>query len=297
MAIGLKRLSKLVQAPPLRSRFLGRNTPPMKITLSHSLLAVTTFAVLAVPSAAPAAVVFADDYSEANGTAINGKLPDVGAVYSVTEGAANDVNNGGVAGAGLSVLNGQYISDGAKRVVFADFNSGLAMLGVSTPLLTAVIDGNFFRNTPPETRLGGLSLFTGATERFFIGDRSGALTDYGVEFSGGGTGAIVAGRNGPQVTTFTYNFNTGDVNLYDGATATGTPLLTMPGATSGPGGGSGAGYAIDRIRFINDGGGDISFNSLSFDIGVVPEPSSALLVGVGLVGLLGRRRPRPGSRA
>lgn len=58
------------------------------------------------------------------------------------------------------------------------------------------------------------------------------------------------------------------------------------------GGDSGAGYSIYRIRFINDGGGDISFNSLSSDIGVVPEPSSALRVGAGLAGLLSRRRAR-----
>ncbi len=264
----------------------------MKSTLSLSLLAIPSLALLAMPAASVGAVVFADDFSEVNGVAINGKLPDVGGAYTVTEGAANDVNNGGVAGAGLSVLNGQYISDGAKRVVFANFNTAVGMLGVSTPILTAVIDGNFFRNTPPDTRLGGVSLFTGDTERIFIGDRSGALTDYGVEYSGGGTGAIVAGRNGPQLTTFTYNFNTGDVNLYEGNLALGVPLLSLPGATSGPGGGSGAGYAIDRIRFINDGGGDISFNSLSFDIGVVPEPSSAILVGLSLMGLLSGFRVR-----
>ncbi|MDB6071677.1 MAG: hypothetical protein JWL81_2848, partial [Verrucomicrobiales bacterium] len=161
----------------------------MKLSLP---LTASLLVALQLPAAVQAAVVFSDDYSEANGTPINGKLPDVGGAYQVTEGAANDVNNGGVAGAGLSVLNGQYISDGAKRVVFGDFNNAIATLGAATPLLTAVIDGNFFRNAPPETRLGGLSLFIGATEAFFIGDRSGAITDFGVEVSGGGVGSTIA---------------------------------------------------------------------------------------------------------
>jgi hypothetical protein len=258
---------------------------------STLLKAPLLLAFTCLSSPLQAAVVFSDDYSEPNGTAINFKMPDVGGAYSVTEGAANDVNNGGVAGAGLSVLNGQYISDGAKRVVFADFNNVIATLGSATPLLTAVIDGNFFRNLPPDTRLGGLSLFIGATEAFFIGDRSGAITDFGVEFSGGGTGATIAGRNGPLVSTFTYNYNTGDVFVYNGPTASGAPLLSLPGATSGPGGGSGAGLAINRIRFLNDGGGDISFNSLSFDISAIPEPTSHLLLGgTAALGLLKRRR-------
>lgn len=264
----------------------------MKPSFYFPRFKLAVLALLAAPSLTSAAVVFSDDFSEANGTAIHLKSPDTGSMYNVTEGAGNDVANGGVVGAGLSVLNGAYVSDGAKRVVFADFNSAAGILGVSTPLLTAVIDGNFFRNNPPDSRLGGLSLFSGTTERFFIGDRSGAITNYGVEVSGGGSGSTVTGRTGPSVTTFTYNFITGDVNLYDGATASGAPLLTLSGANSGAGGTSTAGYAIDRIRFLNDNGGDISFNSLSFDVGVIPEPSSFLLAGAGLAGLLVRRRKR-----
>lgn len=210
--------------------------------------------------------VFSDDFNEADGTLLNGKSPDIGTAYNVLEGAA-----------GLTVTGGQYNTTGAKRVVFANFSAAPSAL---LPQFYATVDVTLISHNGG---VSGFSFYDGpgdGDERFFFGDRSGVTTTWGLERSGGGPSGDAAGYSGPHVVTFAYNFNTGVTELYDGPTATGTPLVGFTTTT---------GLALNRFRGLNDGGGDYAVSN--FVATAVPEAgaSALLLTAAGTV-LLRRRR-------
>ncbi len=228
---------------------------PFVIPGSTPLLSGVIVGLFATSLTSRATVVFSDDFSEAEGTPIQAKFPDIGTAYDVQ--AGNDPS--------LDVQNGQYISDGAKREVYAGF-SGTALSAVN-PILTVVISGNFQRNGGSTPTVGGLSLYQDGNEKVYIGDRYTDGANWGVEFSGQNQAAESLNFAGQQTATFVYNFNTGASALYSGPAASGTPLLNFPANAAV------AGYSPNRIRLLSDLGGDISIDSISVDVGNVALPA------------------------
>src|SRR6478752_2145165 len=107
---------------------------------------------------ARAAVLFADDFSEADGTVLKGKTPDTGISWEQTGGA--DVTlQGGVAS-----------TVGAARVVFGNFTGAPSQ---AEPILTVTFDATLISHNGG---YAGVSLFAGADEKIFIGDLSGETT-------------------------------------------------------------------------------------------------------------------------
>ena len=133
-----------------------------------------------------------------------------------------------------------------------------------------------------------------------IGEPSNPFGSVGVVFSSGGVEALAvtisAGAPAYVLTDSGGSFSTGFPSTFDGLninvaiTASGEYDLNLGGA-SFAGTLANSTSSIDTIRVFNfsaGGGGDrnVFFNNLT----VVPEPSSALLGSIALLGLLRRRR-------
>ncbi|XAL99117.1 PEP-CTERM sorting domain-containing protein [Phycisphaeraceae bacterium D3-23] len=219
------------------------------------LTALTAAALFA--GSANAALVFADDFSEADGTLIDGKAADVGGPWSETGGA--------------QITGGIMDTTGGARTGFADFTNALGAGEVLTLTVDAAeASGNFFNG------FAGVSLFIGGSERIFVGHpfNSGS---WGVD------GGAIGGPNTTGNTTedntavFTYVYDTGawTFSLSSGENLSGTAA---------------ANEAYDRLRFANGDNGDLAIDALSVDISNVPEPGSLALLGLGGLMIARRRR-------
>lgn len=221
-------------------------------------------AVLAPAHAASAAQVFSDNLSEANGTVLNGKAPDVGGNWSQT------------VGANVTIQGNAIETQGERRVIIAPFTSALATNQVLTVTVNSLESGgNMFSGGQ-----AGYSLFAGATtERGFFGDvNDGTVWTLAQTFAGGAGKAASTDATETRVATYTYNFNTGAATLsLSGLGQVASATLT-------------AGAAIDRIQIENNGGGDLKFGTITADISPIPEPASLSLLGVAALGLFARRR-------
>lgn len=214
---------------------------------------ICTFALLAAAlCSAPsthAATLFSDDFSEANGTGLDGKLPDVGgAPWDQTVGGALSVDSGS---------GGRINTAGGARVAFGFFTGSLD--AGEKLVLDFDLDniGNFHSGG-----FAGLSLFEGGTERIFVGD-GGAATTWVVSESGVGTDTSGIARSNTNG-RFTYDFDSGNYSL----------SLDGDGAVTGQ---IAAGISPDRIRFANNGGGDIIINSIdAFDSSNVRTPEGVV---------------------
>ncbi|MCO6047070.1 hypothetical protein NG895_24495 [Aeoliella sp. ICT_H6.2] len=232
------------------------------IALSRYFYSLVAVGLIATALPASAALVAADDFDDADGTLLDGKAPDVGANWRVTQG-----------GGDLDVQGGVLDTTGAGRTGFLDFAGGKALGAgelLTMRLTTQDPSGsNFFSGG-----YAGFSFFEGsdASEVMFIGDTGGG------EFWGldqtlvGGT--TLSTNNDPDATAvFTYSFDSGAY------------ALTIDGAVELSGTGT-ANLAVDRFRFVNGGGGDLIMDSLAVDISTeVPEPASVVTVVLAFTGL------------
>ncbi|MBB5351662.1 hypothetical protein HNR46_001901 [Haloferula luteola] len=213
--------------------------------------------LLSAASVAPlhAATVFADDFSETDGTEISGKAPDVGSAWT---------------GTAPTIVAGTYDSTGAGRGTFGNFTVALGAGQVLTLTYDSMVPngGAFFT-----TGWAGVSLYAGGSERLFTGD-SGVDTIWSVDQ------AAVLGLNlsspgdSTEITSVTlqYYYDTGAwaFSTTSGVNLSGTGL---------------AFEAFDQIRIANGSGGDIRIDNLNVDISAVPEPSASLFAGLSVLGL------------
>jgi len=224
-----------------------------------SLVPLIALAALAAP-VCRAAVVFADDFSEADGTAIVTKLPDVGQAWT---------------GSGPNIVGGTYDSSGAGRATYGKFTTvlGAGQALTMTYDVLPVGGNNFFSGGGG---YAGVSLYVAGSEQAFTGDL-GNNTFWGVDQAAVGGGHVSTDATLPATATFNYNYDSGAWSF----TTTSGVNLSGIGA---------AGKAFDEVRIANGQGGDIHLDNLSISINAVPETSSLALLGLGGFAFLRRRR-------
>lgn len=204
------------------------------------------------------AIVFSEDFSEADGTAIIGKNPDVGQEWT---------------GGAPLIDGGSFHNPGGSAAAHAYFTSALGAGQVLTLTYETlpVSGGDFFG-----AGYAGVSLYLGGSERFFTGDLTGETT-WGVNGPVGGSGEMSSDSTVATTATFTYLYDTG---AWTFTTASG---VSLSGTTTSQ-------IALDRLRIANSAGSGIHIDNLSVDITAVPEPSSAVLAGLFFAGLGASRR-------
>lgn len=205
-----------------------------------------------------AAVVFSDDFSEPDGTAIIGKAPDVGNAWT---------------GTAPNITGGSFNTTGAARAAFASFNASLGAGEVLTLSYDTLALGNFFSGG-----YAGVSLYSGGTELVFTGDAggSGGNTFWAVDGAAVGLN-LSSDSTAATSVVFSYVYDTG---AWTFTTGSGVNL-------SGTGT---ANLAFDQLRVANGSGGDINVDNLVVNIDPVPEPAASVLLGLGVVGLAFTRR-------
>lgn len=221
--------------------------------------------LLATGPAASAALIFSDDFSEADGTAIAGKAADAGGPWIETT-----TTN-------LAVQGGAVNTSGAARVLFAPFTRALAAGETLTMSFTSDTVNPFTDG------YAGVSLFSGyagggnvGSERVFVGDRGGSSAGWGIENTAGGIQST--DKSLPATVTLTYAYNTGAAVLFVNGASVGTATLD-------------SGIAANALRIANGSGGDLKVDNLTVNAAApVPEPAGVAVLGVAAAGLLARRR-------
>ncbi|WP_353565705.1 PEP-CTERM sorting domain-containing protein [Haloferula sargassicola] len=227
--------------------------PPHRMTrILPAILAPLCF------STGHAATVFADDFSEPDGTTIIGKAPDVGSAWT---------------GTAPTISAGTFDTTGAGRAAFANFSVALGAGQVLTLTYDTLLPagGAFFTGG-----YAGVSLYAGGSEQVFTGDL-GIDTFWGVDQPAVGGAHASTDNTAATTATLTYFFDTGawSFTTLSGANLSGTGV---------------SGVAFDQLRIANGNGGDIRVDNLMVDISAVPEPSAALLLGLSAAGIGLRRR-------
>jgi hypothetical protein len=242
----------------------------MKI-LNGILSLSMALACIALCGQASAEVIGADDFSEADGTAVNGKSADVGGAWSAP---GSQTIAGGILDTDLV---------GQHQGSFLDFTRALGPGEILTLTFTAAESTG---TTFDINGYAGMSFYIGGDEKLFIGDPGGgqAVNGWALDGFAGGSGISYSGLGSEAVTgTFTYNYSTGAATLQvsDGATSASTSRIYDPG------------LAINRFR-IQSGSSDaaaLAINSFSVSA-AVPEPAALGLLTMGFAGCLAYVRNR-----
>jgi len=230
---------------------------PESLLSSAAALAIAGFMSAATASAA---MLFSDNF---NGTGdLNDREPQVGLNWVVTTGTN---------GSSFTLANGSVTASGGTStdgLAFGYFNQPLSSVN---PLMVVT-----FNLSAVDLGLTGISLFTGSSERFFLGYRNNA-TSFAVAGNGAGIGNNNGLGSGTGTYQFTYDYNTGVAKLYN---QSGTEVMSR-NAT--------AGLAFDTVRLASGSGKSFSVDSLTIE--AVPEPSGVALGALGFsLMLLNRRR-------
>lgn len=194
-------------------------------------------------------ILFFDDLSEADGTKLDGKLPDMGKAWQQTGGPS------------LAVSGNAIDTHGSWRTCFANFTRPLE----PNELLTITIAnlqtrGNFF-----DIGWAGYSIYTGGSEgreRVFFGD-IGRAESWAFSVLDG-PGSTSPNTTAPNTVTFTYNAVTGDTTLSLSAGSPGGLVLSEVAS---------AGLAIDSLRIANGRGSDLKFGAITAHATIIPEPA------------------------
>jgi hypothetical protein len=234
-------------------------------TLSGILSLSLALACLTLCSQASAEIIGADDFSEADGTAVNGKPADVGGLWEAP--GAQTIVGG--------VLDTDLV--GQHQGSFLNFTRALGAGEIFTlTFASAESTGTMF----DIDGYAGMSFYIGGDEKLFIGDPGGgqAISGWALDGFAGGSGIAYTGLSAEAVTgTFTYNFNTGAATLEvsDGTTSASTSRTYD------------AGLAINRFR-IQSGSSDAAALAISsFSVSAaVPEPATLGLAAVAFAGCL-----------
>lgn len=240
-------------------------------TLSGILSLSIALACIALCGQASAEIIGADDFSEADGTAVNGKPADVGGSW----GAPGGQNV--VGGALDTKLVGQHQGS------FLDFTRALGPGEIlKLNFTSAESAGTMF----DINGYAGMSFYINGDEKLFVGDPGGGQPVNGWALDGfaGGSGIAYSGLSSEAVTgTFTYNYNTGGATLQvsDGTTSASASRTYDPG------------LAINRFR-IQSGSSDATGLAISsFSVSAaVPEPATLGLLAMGAAACLACARNR-----
>ena len=224
---------------------------------------------LGLAGPASAEIIGADDFNEADGTAVNGKSADIGGAswqsgsQTIVGGVLDTDQVGQHSGSFLNLTRAL----GPGEILTLNFTSA------ATAGSMFDIDG-----------YAGMSFFIDGSEKLFVGDPGGgqAMNGWSLDGFAGGVIAYAGVQNETVTGVFTYAFDTGvgTLEVTDGVNV-GTAVHFYD-----------AGLALNRFR-IQSGGADaaaIAIDSFSIFAGV-PEPTSIGIVAVGaLVSLLRRRK-------
>lgn len=247
----------------------------MKTKHTH-LAALACVSLIASAAMSQAAVIISEDFSYGDG-GLSGQNGGTGfsnawtSTSNVSGGVATTVSANTV---GTRTLSSAFPSTGT---IWLSFDWGYA----STPA-----NGNSY---------GGLTFFTGGTENFLIGNTWPDPSPHNV-WSMNGVAVSSESNVGMKTAVARIQLGTGATSIVDlwvGATGSpvdvsGAALLTSTGRDlDGVNGirilgysGNGANQSIDNIVF----------GTTMLDVDAIPEPSAALLGGLGLLALLRRRR-------
>ncbi|MDB6076535.1 MAG: symbB [Akkermansiaceae bacterium] len=209
----------------------------MTRTYFGGLLAVVGALACTVASSS-GQVIFSDDFTAADGTALPGRIPITGQAWTQPAGGAMTIQNGGIntaGGARTAFGNFAQTFDGTQR------------------LLKLTID---FTALSHNDGYAGVSLYDGDNEHIFVGDLSGTNPSIGFQVNFG-TAVYAVPTTATGVVTLLYDWQTGRTSLYPGTATTGTPLGVLLAAPN---------INFTRLRIQNGNGGDIAISSVSAEM-------------------------------
>jgi hypothetical protein len=229
-----------------------------------------TFACLAFSSQAAAEIIGADDFNETDGTAVNGKLADVGGAS--WESGSQTIVGGALDTDPVGQHQGSFLN--LTRALGPGETLTMNFTSKESAGLMFDIDG-----------YAGMSFYVDGSEKLFVGDPGGGQAVNGWSLDGFAGGVIAYTGLGNEAVTgvFTYAYDTGvgTLEVTDGASV-GTAVHFYD-----------AGLALNRFR-IQSGSSDaaaIAIDSFSISAGVpVPEPTSVGIVALGAFAGLARLR-------
>ncbi len=211
-------------------------------------------------TAAP--ITLQDGFNAPDGTALNGHLPELGTLWTVSVDSAPGA---------LQINGGEVNTAGAARVATTGFGLSLSSGHILLVTLREENLGNFFGF------LSGWDLLVGNQTELFFGSVNGSTQNW----------SVASDHNGTNLLTSTSNFQGADVALEYAYDTGATSLFvnnqqvisgTMP-----------SNLAIDGFGFENNNGGDVKFGDLQAAI-LVPEPSAAAYLALGIFGFIRRRK-------